>query len=169
MDERWKDIPGYKGRYQVSDLGRVRSLDHQVRRVSRAGAEGTRLSPGRILRPGAGYSGHVSVSLGKGNSKGVHALVLNAFVGPPSNGQEALHDNHMPGDNRLENLRWGTRGENIAMDYAAGVRHAGVGVPVVHPYTKEVFASISSAVRRTGVSKYFIRRTWEMALPNVVY
>jgi hypothetical protein len=123
VTEVWKDIPGYEGRYQVSDLGRVRSLDHRVRLVSQ-GVETTRLSPGKILRPGPSPTGHLSVSLGKGNSKGVHTLVLLAFVGPRPEGQESLHLNHTPADNRLVNLRYGTRSENVLMDYETGGRVA---------------------------------------------
>jgi hypothetical protein len=123
--EQWKDVPGYEGRYQVSDLGRVRSLDHRVRLVCH-GVETTRLSPGRLLKPGRSRSGHVSVAIGKGNSRLVHQLVLEAFVGPRPKGAESLHLNHDPKDNRLSNLRYGTRSENLRMDYEVGVR-------TVHP------------------------------------
>ncbi len=125
MLERWLDIPGYAGRYQVSDLGRVRSLNRRVRICHGA----TRPLKGRILRPAGGKSGHVSVALGKGNSKDVHVLVLRAFVGPPPKEHEALHLNHKPADNRLSNLKWGTRSENMKMEYAAGRRK-------VHPNFK---------------------------------
>lgn len=119
--EIWKDIPGYEGRYQVSDEGRVRSLPHRVRLVAR-GKETTRLSPGRLLRPGRKTSGHVTVALGKGNSRQVHQLVLESFLGPRPDGCEVLHLNHDPADNRLVNLRYGSRSENLKMDYAAGRR-----------------------------------------------
>ena len=97
--ENWKDIPGYEGRYQVSDQGRVKSFCRTV--------EGVLLRPGRM--PG----GHLSVALGKGNSQCVHKLVLLAFVGAAPEKYECLHSNGIPSDNRLENLRWGTRSENI--------------------------------------------------------
>jgi len=119
--ETWRNVPGHEGRYQVSDEGRVRSIPHRVRVVVR-GREATRLSPGRLLRPGAQKSGHLSVAIGKGNSRQVHQLVLEAFVGPRPAGHEVLHLNHTPSDNRLANLAYGTRSENLRMDYAAGVR-----------------------------------------------
>lgn len=121
MTEIWKDIPGYEGRYQASDQGRVRSVDHRVRLVAQ-GVETTRLVPSKILSPGRGQSGHVSVALSKGNSKMVHAIVLQTFVGPAPAGHETLHLNHTPSDNRLSNLRYGTRSENLKMDYANGSR-----------------------------------------------
>lgn len=120
--EEWRDVPGFEGRYQVSDLGRVRSLPNRVRLVVHSGTVCTRLSPGRLLRPGRTKSGHVTVAIGKGNSRLVHQLVLEAFVGPCPEGHEVLHGNHTPADNRLLNLRYGTRGENIKMDYEAGKR-----------------------------------------------
>jgi hypothetical protein len=119
--EVWKDLPGQEGRYQVSNTGSVRSLPHHVRLVAK-GKETTRLSPGRVLKPGTQQSGHLSVAIGKGNSRVVHQLVLEAFVGPCPDGCEVLHLNHNPADNRLENLRYGTRSENMKMDYAAGTR-----------------------------------------------
>lgn len=119
--ENWKAVPGFEGRYEVSDLGNVRSVDHYVRLVAH-GIETKRFSPGRVLRPGTTKSGHVSVAIGRGNSRLVHQLVLEAFVGPRPDGYETLHMNHIPSDNRLANLKYGTRSENLAMDYAAGNR-----------------------------------------------
>lgn len=121
MVERWLPIRGFEGRYEVSDQGRVRSLDHFVR-IVRHGVEGERLVRGRVLKPGPNGSGHVTVALGKGNSRQVHQLVLETFVGPCPTGQESLHRNHVPNDNQLGNLFYGTRGENLRMDYAAGSR-----------------------------------------------
>jgi len=122
MTEEWRDIPGYEGKYQVSDMGRVRSLERRVRLVTRQAGETTRRVPPRILRPGPQKSRHVTVSLGRHNSKAVHALVLLAFRGPPPAGQEGLHQDHEPNNNRLSNLRYGTRSENIRMDYVVGTR-----------------------------------------------
>lgn len=116
-----KDIPGHEGRYQVSDEGRVRSLDRLVRVVCQ-GIDTVRIAKGKVLRPGRNGSGHVTVALGKGNSRQVHQLVLEAFVGQCPSGCEVLHLNHCHADNRLANLRYGTRSENLRMDYQAGRR-----------------------------------------------
>lgn len=111
--ELWLPIEGHEGAYEVSNLGRVRSLARRVRLVVRGGAETTRGVPPRVLRPGPQKkSGHLTVAIGKGNSRQVHDLVLRAFVGPPEPGQEALHRDGDPSHNALSNLRWGTRSEN---------------------------------------------------------
>lgn len=128
VDEIWKDVPGFEGMYEVSNLGRVRSLPHLVRGRCKNGTEFLRMSPGRVLRPGAQKkSGHLSVAIGRGNSRLVHQLVLEAFVGPrpkakPGSLIDVLHINGDPTDNRLVNLKYGTRGENIKQDYDTGVR-----------------------------------------------
>ena len=78
--ERWQDIPGYGGRYQASDLGRIRSVDHHVR----VGHGATRLMRGRVLRPaGSRRDPHLYVTLGHGASGSpVHYLVALTFLGP---------------------------------------------------------------------------------------
>lgn len=112
MIEEWKAIPGYEGRYEVSDQGRVRSLGHRVRIVIR-GAETTRFSPGKILTPGrSGSSGHLSVAIGKGNSVLVHILVMLAFEGPRPDGADVAHNDGDPTNNCFSNLRYATRSSN---------------------------------------------------------
>ena len=115
--EVWRDIPGFEGAYQVSNLGRVRSLDRMVR-ITRCAMTESFVSHirGRILRPHHLRSGHYQVSLGIKNGKRVlakiHALVLLAFVGPYPDGLEIRHVNGIPNDNRLANLEYATHSRN---------------------------------------------------------
>lgn len=107
MDEAWKPIPGYEGRYEVSDLGRVKSLPQLT-------SDGRRLKP-KVLRGRPQKSGHLSVPLTLGGTcrNGlVHRLVLIAFTGPPPPGMHALHRDGNPSNNLLSNLRWGTPSQN---------------------------------------------------------
>ena len=115
MEETWKDIPGYEGKYQASTEGRIRSLDRKVKGRTRTGTEFLRNVKGRILKPGRFCkNGHLSVVLGHGAiGSPVHQLVLKTFVGPVPKGKEVLHKNGDPTDNRLDNLRYGSRRENI--------------------------------------------------------
>lgn len=111
MAEVWKDIPGYEGKYQASDQGRIRSLDRRVNICHGA----TRLMRGRVLKPaGSKYSEHLSVVLGHGqNASMVHRLVALTFLGPCPQGQEVRHIDGNPLNNRIDNLTYGTRTENI--------------------------------------------------------
>lgn len=108
--EAWKPIPGYEGIYEVSDHGRVRSLDH----IGRF-RDSTRLNRGRVLRPDSKRYGHQYVNLSRDRKQTkayVHRLVLMAFVGPAPAGMEACHNDGDPSNNHLTNLRWDTHSEN---------------------------------------------------------
>jgi hypothetical protein len=112
VSETWKPVVGHEGAYEVSDLGRVRSLDREWQQLSRHGTYYTHHKRGRMLQPGPMPGGHLSVAIGKGNSQCVHKLVLEAFVGPAPEGHEARHLNGIESDNRLGNLQWATRTRN---------------------------------------------------------
>lgn len=138
MKEIWRDIPGYEGFYQVSDLGRVKSF----------------VRGARILKAGRNTKqGHVTVSLRRNNSINVHRLVMLAFVGPCPEGFEVLHKNGVAGDNRLENLRYGTRSENNIDISKMGRRK----LPLKHvPEIKAMYRagiSLSEISEKFGVSR----------------
>jgi hypothetical protein len=108
LREEWRAVVGLEGKYEVSNLGRVRSLGGMV--VRRHTKPFYR--PGRILTGNlSGGPGYRTVNIGGGN-KYVHRLVLEAFVGPRPQGHEGCHRNGIRTDNRLENLRWGTPQSN---------------------------------------------------------
>nr|WP_279218384.1 NUMOD4 motif-containing HNH endonuclease [Rhodococcus erythropolis] len=103
--ERWLAVVGWEDKYEVSELGRVRRT-----------TPGGKYPAGHVLTPLRVRGGYVRVELNRDNKRQafyIHRLVLNAFVGPRSEGQEALHGNTRRDDNRLSNLRWGTRAENM--------------------------------------------------------
>ena len=121
-NEIWKDIPGYEGKYQASTMGRIRSLDRLIEYNCPTRKTYKKMVKGRILRPGRYCkSGHVSVVLGHGaNGSPVHQLIARTFLGPCPDGKEVLHNNGKPTDNRLCNLRYDTRTENILDVYRQG-------------------------------------------------
>ena len=107
MKEIWKDIKGYEGLYQVSNLGRVKSLeryDSYNRKVDE-----------KILKTKENL-GYIYVNLHKnGIQKGykVHRLVAEAFIPNPDNKPCVDHINTIKDDNRVDNLRWVTYEENM--------------------------------------------------------
>lgn len=111
-NEEWRPVVGYEGMYEVSDMGNVRSLDRTISQAARSGKVYEKAILGHLLRPGRMPSGHMSVSLGRRNSRCVHDLVLTAFEGPRPEGQEARHLDGDPANNRRGNLAWSSRGDN---------------------------------------------------------
>ena len=149
VPEEWRDIAGYEGYYQVSSLGRVRSLRRKVRH----GFDGRlREVPSRILKVcESGKYPRVGLALdGRGRTHAVHRLVAETFLGPAPKGAEVLHANDVGTDNRVENLRWGTRSENLrdavsnGGHYWANKTHC----PNGHPYSGENLMVWSDGRRR---------------------
>lgn len=109
--EQWRPIPGWEGIYEASDHGRVRSLDRLI-----IYANGDRhYTKGRVLSACDNGHGYLTVTLSRNNleiRRYVHRLVLETFIGPAPEGMEACHGNAKRHDNRLSNLRWGTKLEN---------------------------------------------------------
>ena len=106
--ERWAPVAGYEGLYEVSDHGRVRSLDRLV--VDKTGTR-QRLFKGRLLQNICASTGYHHVSLHRNNKRverrQVHRLVAEAFLGRPATERMCVdHRNGARDDNRVSNLRW---------------------------------------------------------------
>lgn len=117
--EVWKDIVGYEGKYQVSNLGYIKSLemwtgDKYIKRD-------------KILRGSLSNNGYLYVSLckgGKAKKYKVNRLVAQAFIENPYN---LPITNHIDGDktnNCVDNLEWTTQSENLKHAYRTGLRKA---------------------------------------------
>jgi hypothetical protein len=127
-NENWLPVVGFEDLYEVSDQGRVRSLDRVV--IASAGRWGRPLEQrrkGRILRLSPmNSSGHLRVVLrhpdGSGGPRSVHVLVAEAFIGPRPEGLLALHQDDDTSNNRATNIYWGTRVQN-AQDAIRNGRH----------------------------------------------
>lgn len=116
MTEQWKPVSGYEGIYEVSNLGRVRSIEHKARHRSRSGREFQVTYKGRIRKQVCNENGYMIVMVKK-NSKNralkVHRLVAKAFIPNPDNLPFINHRDENPGNNRAENLEWCTHVYNV--------------------------------------------------------
>lgn len=125
VNEEWRDISGYEGYYQVSNLGRVRSCD---RVVMRNGV--SVFVNGRLLKPVLDSSGYFRIALYKDGKRAfsfVHRLVAIAFLTIDTSRNEVNHKNGVKDDNRVENLEWCTHLENMRHAIAAGLTPCFVG------------------------------------------
>ncbi|MFJ4107914.1 NUMOD4 motif-containing HNH endonuclease [Oerskovia enterophila] len=132
LEEVWLPAVGYEGLYEVSNHGRVRSLD-------RIDANGRRRK-GRILLPVKNLKGgRLRVDLYRGGQKRmllIHRLVLMTFVGPAPDGMEACHNDGNHTNNAPNNLRWDTSSAN-KLDSVRHGTHANAiktHCPRSHPY-----------------------------------
>ena len=102
--EEWKDIKGYEGKYQISNKGRVKSLNYK-----RTGKE-------KILKLSSDINGYKKITLCK-NSKQktylIHKLVAEAFLPNPDNLPVVNHKDENKLNNNVENLEWCTQAYNV--------------------------------------------------------
>ena len=152
MEEVFKDIPGYEGIYQVSNLGRVKSL---------------KLNREKILKPSGDslrYSHVILYNEGKRKAKKVHQLVAIAFLDHKPNGYNGLivdHKDNNPLNNRLSNLQLISQRENSSKDRKGISKYTGVSlVKRSNKWTSKI--AINSKVKHLGTfnseeeaSKYY--------------
>ena len=147
--EEWRDIAGYEGVYQVSNLGRVKSLNY-----GRTGKE-------KCLEPWGNGGGYLQVSLrnnGKKDTPSIHRLVACTFIPNPNNLPEVNHKDENKENNNVSNLEWcdakyntnyGTARERMLKNMT-GVHKLR---PVLCIETDVIYPSSSEASRQTGSSQ----------------
>lgn len=165
MIEVWKDIKGYEGLYQVSNYGRVKSLDHIVTQKAKGNGTLSRLVRGRVLKTGRDKDGYCLIALSKnGKVRGfkVHRLVADAFI-PLVQGKEIInHKDSNRRNNKVTNLEWCNTHENALHAYKYGSQKPFRAKKVLQ-YSKDgelvnEWNSIKEAGRKTGICSVGISR-----------
>jgi hypothetical protein len=156
MEEIWKDINGFKGLYQISSFGRVKSL----KRVSQRRNNRLLTVKEKVLKNIINNSGYYYVTPRKNNTKytfSVHRLVAENFL-PPINGKEIV--NHKDGNKlncNFTNLEWCTSSENNLHAYKTGLRKPSKKIfhhnliKVINNETGEIYNSLMSASISSGL------------------
>jgi hypothetical protein len=162
-NEVWKDVAGYSGLYQISNLGRVKSTE----KLHRIGNGAYQPRPERIRVPRLNTDGYYKLMLSKDGVKkmyAIHRLIAMAFIPNPESKPCINHKNGVKTDNRIENLEWCTYSENNFHKYRVlgykDVKPVGKdhwkSMPVArlneHGETIETFDSITDAARKYGLS-----------------
>ena len=147
MKEIWKDIKGYEGLYQVSNLGNVRSMD----RITRDG----RKIKGKNIKPHTnGNSRYLRAALcnnGKIKYENIHRLVAKAFIPNPENKPEVNHKDENPSNNFIDNLEWMTSKENS--NYGTGHLRA-----ILNTNFDSIKAKTSKPINQYDMNGKFIKR-----------
>lgn len=164
MKEIWKDIDGYEGLYQVSNLGRVKSLMcHGFKRV-------------KILKGCRYAKGYLIVNLyksGKPISKSIHRLVASAFIPNTQLKKEVNHLDANKVNNYVDNLEWCTTLENVKHAIENGLRIEQMKktaearcIPVIDTKTQTVYQSIKVASKTVSISPQQLSRMLNGVHPN---
>lgn len=152
MTEIWKDIPNYEGLYQVSNLGRIKSIG---RRVSWKFYDKpcARNHNERMITPEVGKIGYYRVGLcknGKRTRYSLHRIIAKAFIPNPDNLPTVNHKNGIKTDNRLENLEWVSYSDNNLHAWRVLNKKAYNAKAVRCKETGEVFRTMAEAAIKYG-------------------
>ena len=160
MKEVWKACPDYEGLYEVSNLGRIRSVDRIVLR------NGNPMKlKGKVLTTTKQWSGHLNVCVCKnGVCKNIrlHRFIARAFIPNPLNLPEVNHKDENPANNRANNLEWCDHKYNMNYGTIIERRLKKISHPVVQ-MTKDgidiaTFCSTREAERITGIFHHNIAK-----------
>ena len=123
--EHWKPIKGYEGLYEVSDHGRIRSLDRVGYQRHYSGKQSKYIHKGQFIKPYTDKRGYQTLHLRKNGDDftvSVHRLVGLHFLDKPEGKDCINHRDANPSNNHVSNLEWCTQSENIQYAYDHGTK-----------------------------------------------
>lgn len=164
MIEIWKDIPGYEGLYQVSNLGRIKSILFRNRQIE--------YKRERILIPQPNGTGYLKTILSKNGifkQYLIHRLGAMAFLPNPENLPQINHKDENKHNNKVDNLEWCTEKYNheygTRINREIKLKQEKYGIPVMQKDLNDniikCFTCIREANRETGVGRKEIKRVCE--------
>lgn len=165
MEEEWKPIVGFEDEYDISSIGRVRSLDREI--VFNDGRK--RVFRGKIKTVNINPNGYKAVGLSRHHktiTKYIHKLVAESFIDNPNNYNVVNHIDGNKLNNCFTNLEWTTFSDNSLHSYNVlkqkKPKANGIAIPIkcYNIYTKETIflKSIREVERTLNISKTHIRR-----------
>jgi hypothetical protein len=136
-EEEWRDVVGYEGEYEVSNLGRVRRLPKTIVDSCRGGKR-RRFSKAKIIKRTISKTGYYTVALGKRNVK-LHRVIAEAFIPNPEGKETVNHINGDKLDNRSCNLEWATQSEQELHKYRVlGCKPAGFSKEYMENHKRKI-------------------------------
>ena len=118
--EIWKDVKGFEGIYQISNLGRFRSLDRRVYQKKRGNKFVKQIYKGKIIKGWIQNTGYLTVDI-KGKKCSIHRLVAEHFIENTMNKEQVNHIDGNKLNNRVDNLEWCTIKENVQHAFKTGL------------------------------------------------
>ncbi len=154
MVEIWKDVIGYEGKYQVSNTGKVRSLNYNNTHTIKE------------LKPKVNKYGYLEVKLSKNNKTKdfmLGRLVAIHFIPNPLFKEEVIHISKDPKDNSVENLMWAYHSESKHHTYNKGSRGNSKPTFTKISYDKKNYNTYAEIAKKLGINKTtFYKRLYKL-------
>lgn len=152
--EKWKDVKGFEGWYEVSNIGRVRSVERDIKHsCGKVQKNPSKIKKPQLHKSGKGYHTLQLFKNSKHFKRYVHRMVAEAFIPNPLNKPQVNHIDGNPKNNHVDNLEWVTSLEN--MQHANENRLLDLRKPIRRISTSgklQEFDSVKEAAKSVGAN-----------------